>query len=115
MARAARRFLRGALAVRLKIFFIRLQEVRTFSRFPHRLKFDAGEGDRRVILYGIPYADWNATLGDRGLWSKLPGVAQVLRRPATPYGSGARADDVVIAMKTNHIVRRPGGKPRTES
>ena len=63
-----------------------------------------------MILYGIPYADWNATLSDRGLWSKVTGVAQVRRLPATPFGSGARADDVVIAMKTGHIVRRPGGR-----
>jgi hypothetical protein len=104
------RFLRGVLAVRLKIFLIRLQEVRTFFRFPHQFKFDGDGRGRSVILYGIPYADWNATLGDRGLWSKLPGVTQVRRLPATPYGSGARADDVIIAMKTGHIVRRPGGR-----
>jgi hypothetical protein len=63
-----------------------------------------------VILYGIPYADWNATLSDRGLWSKVLGVAQVRRLPATPCGSGARADDVVIAMKTGHLARRAGGR-----
>jgi carbamoylphosphate synthase large subunit len=104
------RFLRGALAVRLKIFLIRLQEVRTFFRFPRRFEFNGDGRGRSVILYGIPYADWNATLSDRGLWSKVPGVAQVRRLPATPYGSGARADDVVIAMKTSHMVRRPGGR-----
>jgi hypothetical protein len=49
-----------------------------------------------VILYGIPYADWNATLSDRGLWSKVLGVAQVRRLPATPCGSGACADDVAL-------------------
>jgi carbamoylphosphate synthase large subunit len=102
--------LQGGLAVRLKIFLIRLQEVRTFFRFPRQLKFDANERGRSVILYGVPYADWNTTLSDRGLWSKLPGIAHVLRLPATPFGSGARADDVVIAMKTSHLVRRPGGR-----
>ena len=94
------RFLQGVLAVRLKIFLVRMQEVRTFFRFPRQLEFGAHRRGRRVILYGIPYADWNATLSDCGLWSSLPGVARVLRLPATPYGSGARADDVVVAMKT---------------
>jgi carbamoylphosphate synthase large subunit len=104
------RFRQGALAVRLKIFLVRLQEVRTFFRFPRQLEFDAEGRDRSVILYGIPYADWNATLSDRALWSKLPGVARVRRLPASPFGAGARVDDVVIAMKTGHIVRRPGGR-----
>jgi len=104
------RFLQGVLAVRLKIFVVRLQEVRTFFRFPRWLTLNAYGSGRRVILYGIPYADWNATLSDRALWSKLPGVARVLRVPATPFGSGARSDDVVIAMKTSHMVRRPGGR-----
>ena len=93
-------FLQGVLAVQLKIFLIRLQEVRTFFRFPRRLELNADGRGRWVILYGIPYADWNATLSDRGLWSNLAGVARVLRLPATPYGSGARANDVVIGMKT---------------
>jgi len=96
------------LAIRLKILLIHLQEVRTFFRFPRWLTFN-GDG-RRVILYGIPYADWNATLSDRGLWSKVPGIGQVHRLPATPFGSRARAADVVIAMKTSHVVRRPGGR-----
>ena len=104
------RFLRGDLAVRLKIFLIRLQEVRTFFRFPRLLELSADGRGCRVILYGIPYADWNATLSDRELWSKMQGIAHVLRRPATGLGSGARADDVVIAMKTSHIIRRPGGR-----
>jgi carbamoylphosphate synthase large subunit len=89
---------RGALAVRLKILLIRLQEARTFFRFPRQIKFDADKG-RRVILYGIPYADWNATLSDRALCL-----------PATPFGSGARADDVVIAMKTSHGARTASGR-----
>jgi len=81
-----------------------------FFRFPRRLELTADGRGRRVILYGIPYADWNATLCDRELWSKMRGVAQVLRRPATGLGSRARTDDVVIAMKTSHIIRRPGGR-----
>jgi carbamoylphosphate synthase large subunit len=104
------RFLQGVLAVRLKILVIHLRDVRTFFRFPRQLKFEANARGRWVILYGIPYADWNATLSDRELWSRMQGVAQVLRLPATGLGSGARADDVVIAMKTSHIVRRPGGR-----
>jgi len=103
------RFWPGALAVRLKILLIRLRDVRTFFQFPRQIELDGRKGGR-VILYGIPYADWNATLSDRALWSDLPGVAQVLRRPASPFGSGARADDVVIAMMTGHIVRKPGGR-----
>jgi carbamoylphosphate synthase large subunit len=58
----------------------------------------------------MPFADWNATVSDRELWQKLPNVSRVLRRPATPLGSGARADDVVIAMKTAHLRRRSGGR-----
>ena len=104
------RFLQGVLTVQLKIFLIRLQEGRTFFRFPRQLKIAADGRGRRVILYGIPYADWNAPLSDRGLWSAVPGIAHVLRLPATPYGSRARTDDVVIAMRTGHIVRRPGGR-----
>ena len=103
------RFWPGALALRLKILLIRLRDVRTFFQFPRQIELGAGAGGR-VILYGIPYADWNATLSDRALWSNLPGIAQVLRRPASPFGSGARADDVVIAMMTGHIARKPGGR-----
>ena len=100
---------RGALAVRLKILLIRLQEARTFFRFPRHIKVDAN-GNGRVILYGIPYADWNATLSDRRLWSNLPGIVQVLRLPATPFGSAARAGDVVVAVKTGHVARPAGGR-----
>lgn len=103
------RFWPGALAIRLKIFLIRLRDVRTFFQFPRQIEFDGRKGGR-VILYGIPHADWNATLSDRALWSNLPGIAQVLRRPASPFGSGAHADDVVIAMMTGHIARKPGGR-----
>jgi len=100
---------RGALAVRLKILLIRLRDVRTFFQFSRQIDVDARQSGR-LILYGIPYADWNATLSDRALWSTLPGVGQVLRRPASPFGSGARANDVVIAMMTGHIARKPGGR-----
>jgi carbamoylphosphate synthase large subunit len=103
------RFWPGALALRLKILLIRLRDVRTFFQYPRQIDLDVRKGDR-VILYGIPYADWNATLSDRGLWTSLPSVAQVLRRPASPFGSGARANDVVIAMMSGHIARKPGGR-----
>jgi hypothetical protein len=104
------RFWRGALAVQAKILVIRLQDFRTFFRFPRDLQLRDGGRGRWVILYGMPYADWNATVSNRDLWMKLPGVARVLRRAATPLGSGARADDVVIAMKSAHLRRRPGGR-----
>ena len=103
------RSLPRVLAIQVKIFLIRLQEVRTFFRFPRQIKVGAVGSSRRVILYGIPYADWNATLSDRTLWSHIADIAQVMRLPANPFGSGARAGDIVIAMKTSHIRRRPGG------
>jgi carbamoylphosphate synthase large subunit len=98
------------LAIRAKILVIRLQDLRTFFRFPRDLKLRDGGRGRWVILYGMPYADWNATVSNRDLWLKLPDIARVLRRPATPFGSGARADDVVIAMKSSHLRRRRGGR-----
>ncbi len=102
------RFWRGALAVQAKILVVRIQDLRTFFRFPRDLRLRSD--GRRVVLYGMPYGDWNATVSNRALWMKLPGVGRVLRRPASPFGSGARADDVVIAMKTPHLRRRPGGR-----
>lgn len=97
------------LAIQLKILLVRLQEVRTFFRFPRQIKFGAVSSCRRVVLYGIPYADWNATLSDRALWAHIADIAQLRRLPANPFGSGARPGDIVVAMKTNHIRRRPGG------
>ena len=104
------RSLPRALAIQLKIFLIRLQEVRTFFRFPRLIKVGSAGTGRRVLLYGIPYADWNATLSNRALWAQMADIAQVLRLPANPLGSGARADDIVIAMKTSHTKRRRGGR-----
>jgi carbamoylphosphate synthase large subunit len=104
------RSLSRALAIQLKIFLIRLQEVRTFFRFPRQIRLGPVGSGRSIILYGIPYADWNATLSDPALWAQLAGIARVLRLPANPFGSEARADDIVIAMKTGHFKRRPGGR-----
>jgi hypothetical protein len=87
------RSLPTVLSIQLKIFLICLQEARTFFRFPRQIKISPVSRGRRVILYGIPYADWNATLGDHALWAQMTDIAQVLRLPANPFRSGARAGE----------------------
>lgn len=97
----------------------RLRETRAFLRFPlHvRLAAPAGEEATHVLLYGVPYADWNAPLADGALWASMHGVASVFRLPALPVISALIARFVgrvgprriVIPAKTAHAARLPGG------
>jgi hypothetical protein len=64
----------------------------------------------RVILYGLPYADWNATLSDRTLWQDLKVVSELRRVPGVRWllpWSTERT--VLIPMKTSHTVDAPRG------
>jgi hypothetical protein len=67
----------------------------------------AGPG-LRVILYGLPYGDWNATLSDRKLWQDLGVVSELRRIPGfrwlLPWSS---EHTVLIPMKTSHTVDAP--------
>ena len=89
----------------------RLGEIRNFCRHPFRLRIDHGAGSGlKVILYGIPYGDWNAMLADVGFWRSLRGVSEVWRIPALPFlvPRGA-ANTVLIPMKTAHAAAAPSG------
>jgi hypothetical protein len=89
----------------------RIGELRTFRRFARRLKFTQTEGPGlRVILYGIPYGDWNAMLADADLWQSLKRVSEVRRIPAFGF-LVPRGDDrtVVIPMKAEHAALVPEG------
>jgi hypothetical protein len=91
-----------------------LREARTFFRFPLRVSFAAPTGGPAtgVLLYGVPYADWNAPLADRRLWEGVRGVADVLRLPAVPVLSALIArfagnPQIVIPSKMEHAARLP--------
>jgi hypothetical protein len=91
----------------------RLREVRAFFRSPLRVSFatSADASTARVLLYGVPFADWNATLSDGALWRDVKGVAGVWRRPALPILAAliAGPPGIVIPIKTGHARRLPRG------
>lgn len=107
--RFSRKYLEGVVAVFWKILRVHVQEVRTFRRFPMRLQMTPAEGPGlRVILYGLPYGDWNPTLSDRQLWQDLRVVSELRRIPGVRWllpWSTERT--VVIPMKTSHTVDAP--------
>jgi hypothetical protein len=91
-----------------------LREVRTFVRFPLRVSLAAPSGGPAagVLLYGVPYADWNAPLANPKLWEGMRGVASVLRLPAVPILSALIArfagnPQIVIPAKIEHAARLP--------
>jgi hypothetical protein len=105
----SRKYLEGVVAVFWKILRVRVQEVRNFRRFPTRLQLTPSEGPGlRVILFGLPYADWNRALSDRQLWQDLKIVSELRRVPGLRWllpWSTART--VVIPMKTSHTIGAP--------
>jgi hypothetical protein len=108
--RLSRWYGEGVIAVLWKILRVQVQEIRNFRRFPLRLKMAASEGPGlRVILYGLPYADWNRTLSDRTLWQDLKVVSELWRIPGLwwllPWSP---RNTVVIPMKTAHAINVPG-------
>jgi hypothetical protein len=89
----------------------RLGEIRNFCRHPFRLRIGhvAGPG-LRVVLYGIPYGDWNAMLADVDFWQSLLVVSEVWRIPALPFLTPRGAvNTVLIPMKTAHAAAAPRG------
>jgi carbamoylphosphate synthase large subunit len=101
----------ASLARHWKTLRYRLGEVRTFGRFARRLRLASPDAPGcTVILYGIPYGDWNATLADPCLWQGLADVTEVRRVPAfgflLPRASGRT---IVIPMKTEHAAKVPRG------
>ena len=112
------------MTAKLLLHFIglreRLREARAFLRRPLHVRLAApaaGDEATRVLLYGIPYADWNAPLTDGALWAGMHGVVSVLRLPALPLVSALIARFagrighrcIVIPTKTVHAARLPGG------
>ncbi len=108
------------MRAKLRLYLLGLRErqrtIRTFFRFPLRLQIAVPAGARtaRVLIYGIPFADWNAALADRAMWEKVPGVARVLRLPGLPIlatlisrSTGERR--IVIPTRTAHAARLPRG------
>jgi len=90
----------------------RIGELRAFNRFPRRLRItDAGPRGLRVLLYGIPYADWNATLCDPELWRGLRVVSEVRRVPGWHLLLPRRAGTILIPMKTEHHLGAPRRYP----
>lgn len=89
----------------------RLGEIRNFCRHPFLLRIDAVEGPGlKVVLYGVPFGDWNATLADADFWRSLRVVAEVRRVPAFRFLVPPRAArTVLIPMKTAHAAAAPRG------
>lgn len=84
------------------------RELYIFLRFP--LFVRGSPGRPTVVLCGIPFGDWNATLARPDLWQGIAG--RVLR---LPYRVAALArwvlrGAVFIPMKEPHICRRRGGE-----
>ena len=107
--RFSRKYLEGVVAVFWKILRVHVQEARTFRRFPLRLQMTAAQGPGlRVILYGLPYGDWNATLSDRKLWQDLAVVSELRRIPGFRWLLPLSTErTVLIPMKTSHTVDAP--------
>jgi hypothetical protein len=106
----------GQLTIFLGIIRQHLRELRVFLRFPLRQKFSPSAMRERtlVLLYGIPYADWNAALAEASLWQEIPGVAEVIRIPAfllasTIIARRFKGRAVVIPAKIEHGYRLPEG------
>ena len=96
------------------------RELRHFLRFPLSLRSNRTSGST-VVLYGIPYTDWNKSLAVRSLWDEVPEVSRVVRMPALPSLLRwlAGRDAVVIPMKESHARELPSGvrclSPRREA
>jgi hypothetical protein len=107
--RSSRQYLEGVVVVFWAILRVFVQEVRNFRRFPTHLRLTPAEGPGvRVVLYGLPYADWNASLSDRQLWQDLRVVSEVRRIPGLRFLLPWSAErTVVIPMKTSHAVTVP--------
>ena len=88
-----------------------LREIRNFYRYPRRLRFRRDGGERlRVVLYGIPFDDWNRSLASTELWQGIERVTEVVRRPAFPFFAPANdAHTIFIPMKDIHAARLPHG------
>jgi hypothetical protein len=107
--RFSRKYLEGVVPVFWKILRVHVQEARTFRRFPMRLRLTPSVGPGlRVILYGLPYGDWNATLSDRKLWQNLEVVSELRRIPGFRWLLPLSTErTVLIPMKTSHTVDAP--------
>lgn len=88
------------------VFRYRLGELREFLRYPLRLSLPASP-DRHlhVVLYGVPYSDWNRGLSDSDIWRDIGKVSTVRRVPAFPILLPRPSPRiVVIPMKTGHAL-----------
>jgi len=113
LGRLSRQYLEGVVAVLWMNLRVFVQEVRNFRRFPTHLRLAPAEGPGvRVVLFGLPYADWNASLSDRHLWQDLRLVSEVRRIPGLRWLLPWSAErTVVIPMKTSHAVTVPQRYP----
>jgi hypothetical protein len=90
---------------------LRLRELRNFYRYPRRLQFarDGGEG-LRVVLYGVPFDDWNQPLTSPELWEGIEQVTEVVRVPGSfLFAPADNMPTVFIPMKDIHATRLPRG------
>jgi hypothetical protein len=109
------RFVPGRLAgvarLSLAMARLRLRELRNFYRYPRRLRFArTGGAGLRVVLYGIPFDDWNQPLTSPELWEGIEQVAEVVRVPGSPLFAPADGRPTVfIPMKDIHATHLPRG------
>ena len=83
-----------------------LGEVRSFYRFPRRLRLPAAKSfGVQLILFGIPFGDWNRMLADPLFWDSVGAVSEVWRIPAFRFLlSLVSPMAVVIPMKGEHAI-----------
>ena len=105
------KYLEGVGSGFWKTLRVHVQEARTFRRFPMRLQMTpVGGPGPRVILYGLPYGDWNATLSDPKLWQDPEAVSELRRIPGFRWLLPRSTErTVLIPMKTSHSVDVPRG------
>lgn len=108
---ASARLIKAWIARAWQKFRYHIQELRNFRRHPLRLSLQPAEGPGlTVVLYGVPYGDWNKALASRALWQDLRVVSEVRRIPALRLLLPRRRDrTVLIPMKTEHALAAPAG------
>ena len=90
---------------------IHVREIRNFYRHPRRIRFvRTGGPELRVVLYGIPFDDWNRALASIALWQPINQVTEVVRVPAWAFlAPGGKRPTIFIPMKDRHAARLPHG------
>jgi len=84
----------------------RLGEVRSFYRFPRHLRLPGAKGvGIQLVLFGIPFGDWNLMLADAFFWDSVGAVSEVWRIPAFRFLLSLVSPlAVVVPMKGEHAI-----------